>query len=78
MKNRVRAAVVVLAACLIIAAVGICLRSNPAQRYVGNVRSHVFHRQRCCSLPSTRNSITFNTRAKATATGYRPCRRCRP
>ena len=46
--------------------------------YIGNTRSHVFHRPSCSSLPAPENQIIFHSRAEAIAAGYRPCGRCKP
>lgn len=46
--------------------------------YIGNIRTHVFHRQGCCSLPLPQNRIYFTSGHKATTNNYRPCRKCKP
>ena len=46
--------------------------------YIGNLRSKVFHRPSCHSLPAPKNRVTFATRDEAIAQGYRPCRNCNP
>jgi competence protein ComEC len=46
--------------------------------YIGNLRSKVFHRPSCGSLPAEKNRVIFRTRDEAIAQGYRPCRNCNP
>lgn len=52
---------------------------KPAQAmYIGNVRSHAFHRPSCESLPAEQNRISFSSRDEAIRRGYHPCGRCQP
>jgi len=46
--------------------------------YIGNLRSKVFHRPSCSSLPAEKNRVSFDTRDEAIRQGYRPCRNCSP
>ena len=46
--------------------------------YIGNINSHVFHRETCGSLPAEENRVYFDTREEAVAEGYTPCGRCNP
>jgi competence protein ComEC len=46
--------------------------------YIGNARSHIFHRLSCSTLPPAKNAVYFRSRAEAVSQGYRPCRRCNP
>ncbi len=46
--------------------------------YIGNTRSHKFHRPDCASLPEEQNRTYFADRASAVAAGYEPCGRCEP
>jgi len=78
MKHAVRLIPVVLALGLLVVTAGLLIRSNSAQGYIGNRRSHVFHRQSCYYLPFYRNRTHFDTRAEALKAGYRPCQKCRP
>ena len=46
--------------------------------YIGNARSHIFHRLSCSTLPSAKNAVNLRSREEAVSQGYRPCRRCNP
>lgn len=46
--------------------------------YIGNVKSHVFHRSDCSSLPAEKNRILFDSREQAIEYGYHPCGSCNP
>ena len=46
--------------------------------YIGNLKSHVFHRTTCSSLPAQGNRITFPTRQAAIDGGYHACSKCHP
>lgn len=46
--------------------------------YIGNVNSHVFHRESCSGLPAEKNQVYFDSREAAVAEGYTPCGRCKP
>ena len=48
------------------------------QAYIGNLNSHVFHRESCTSLPAEHNRVYFDSRDAAVAAGYTPCGRCDP
>jgi len=58
---------------------GAC-KVEPEDRYVGNKRSHVFHRPHCRfgKKVSKTNRVVFFTRWSALEKGYHPCRRCKP
>ncbi len=47
-------------------------------QYIGNIKSKVFHRLTCNSLPDEKNRVYFYTREEAIAAGYRPCGICKP
>lgn len=49
-----------------------------AEPLIGNLNSHVFHRQNCSGLPAEKNRIVFDSRSEAEAAGYTPCGRCKP
>lgn len=46
--------------------------------YIGNLKSHVFHRSECKNLPSEKNQIIFDSREQAVDYGYTPCGNCDP
>lgn len=48
--------------------------------YVGSQNSDVFHYSSCASAKRIKsyNKITFSSRSKAIASGYRPCYKCHP
>jgi competence protein ComEC len=46
--------------------------------YIGNIRSHKFHRPECSGLPDAKNRILFGTRSEAIDAGYDPCGICKP
>lgn len=46
--------------------------------YIGNVKSHVFHRSDCKNLPAEKNQIQFDSREQAIEFGYTPCGNCNP
>ncbi|MGN0967677.1 MAG: MBL fold metallo-hydrolase [Oscillospiraceae bacterium] len=48
------------------------------QVYIGNLNSHVFHRESCTGLPAEKNRVYFDSRDAAVAEGYTPCGRCDP
>lgn len=48
------------------------------QGYIGNLNSHVFHRESCTGLPAEHNQVHFDSRDAAVAAGYTPCGRCDP
>jgi len=51
---------------------------NSEIQYIGNIKSEVFHRSDCNSLPSEKNRVYFADRDEAIAEGYSPCGFCRP
>lgn len=52
---------------------------SPGERgYIGNLKSKIFHRLSCSSLPARHNQINFDTRTQALQAGYQPCQRCSP
>ena len=52
---------------------------TPAQvTYIGNVNSHVFHRDTCPNLPAEQNQVVLDSREQAIAQGYTPCGNCEP
>jgi competence protein ComEC len=46
--------------------------------YIGNVKSHKFHRQSCSGLPAEQNRVILETRETAINGGYDPCGTCKP
>lgn len=46
--------------------------------YIGNLKSHKFHKPTCWTLPAENNQIIFATREEAIAAGYDPCGNCHP
>lgn len=52
--------------------------TSGAVRYIGNVKSQVFHLETCANLPAERNQVEFSSREEAVAQGYRPCGGCHP
>jgi len=48
--------------------------------YVGNKKSHVFHRSTCSSASSMseKNKVAFSSREEAIDAGYKPCGKCNP
>jgi competence protein ComEC len=46
--------------------------------YIGNIRSHKFHRPECSGLPDEKNRTQFTSRAEAVNAGYDPCGICKP
>lgn len=78
MKRAVRLVMPFLIACSLLMAANLSVCSNSAPAYIGNLRSHVFHRQTCRYLPAAKNRTYFDTRTEAVDGGYRPCRKCKP
>ena len=60
------------------------VRSLPSDdiesEYVGNKKSHVFHRSTCSSAQSMseKNKVEFSSRDEAIDAGYTPCGKCNP
>lgn len=48
------------------------------ERFIGNLRSRIFHVPDCPTLPTLRHPILFETRDQAVRCYYRPCRLCLP
>lgn len=46
--------------------------------YVGNKKSHKFHRTTCSYLPDEENRRKFKSREAAVSAGYEPCGHCNP
>ncbi len=46
--------------------------------YIGNIKSNVFHKETCSSLPAEYNRIYFDTKAEAETADYSACSRCKP
>lgn len=46
--------------------------------YIGNKKSHKFHRSSCSYLPNFENQVIFESRESAVSAGYEPCKRCDP
>ncbi len=48
--------------------------------FVGNKKSHVFHRSTCsyASSMNEKNKVEFTTRDEAIENGYTPCSKCNP
>jgi hypothetical protein len=53
---------------------------KPSNHYLGNRRSHVFHRPDCTYGRTTgaRNRVRFESRTTPLEEGFSPCRRCKP
>lgn len=49
-----------------------------SDKYIGNKKSHKFHRSMCSYLPDSDNQKTFSSREAAINAGYAPCERCNP
>ncbi|MGE5418298.1 MAG: MBL fold metallo-hydrolase [Acidobacteriota bacterium] len=49
-----------------------------SDRFIGNRRSHKFHKAQCGYLPSSQNRVYFTTRDEAIEAGYSPCGSCHP
>jgi len=52
--------------------------SSQKFQYIGNIKSKVFHRLTCSSLPDEKNRVYLNTREEAITAGYKPCGNCNP
>lgn len=77
-----RRRVVALLTLLLIAAIlaSACVAegvSSGSRRYIGNSKTHVFHRTSCSYLPTV-NRVYLESRSEAIQLGYRPCQKCRP
>jgi len=46
--------------------------------YHGNIKSHIFHQPDCRYYNCKNCTAIFNTRERAIAAGYRPCKICNP
>lgn len=46
--------------------------------YIGNKKSHVFHRTDCSGLPAEHNRVSFDSRDEAVEAGYKACGGCKP
>lgn len=80
MKRRRRVAA--LLALLLIAAIltSACVSesvTSGSRSYIGNTKTHVFHKTSCSYLP-TANRVYLESRSEAIQLGYRPCQKCRP
>lgn len=55
-------------------------KTDPADHYIGNRNSKVFHHSWCTSVNQMKdnNKVTFDNRDDAISQGYRPCKRCNP
>lgn len=51
--------------------------ASGSRRYIGNSKTHVFHKTSCSYKP-TKNIVYFESRSEALELGYRPCQKCRP
>lgn len=49
-----------------------------SNEYIGNKKSHRFHRSSCSYLPDSDNRRIFKSRDAAIAAGYDPCGHCNP
>ena len=47
-------------------------------KYIGNLKSNVFHQPSCDALPNENNRILFDSREEAINAGYRACGKCHP
>ena len=46
--------------------------------YIGNKKSHIFHRDTCKNLPKASNGVKLNSREEAIILGYSACKGCNP
>ena len=56
-------------------------RDNPpisTRGYIGNSNSKVYHLPTCSHLPNRENQVSFTSKSKAEAEGYRACEICKP
>lgn len=55
-------------------------RARVTVSYIGNRRSHIFHRAGCHYVRRMNegNKVEFDNRDEAIDEGYRPCKKCRP
>ena len=55
-------------------------RTRVTVSYIGNRRSHIFHRAGCHYVRRMNegNKVEFDNRDEAIDEGYRPCKKCRP
>lgn len=55
-------------------------RERVTTSYIGNRRSHIFHRAGCHYVRRMNegNKVEFDNRDEAIDEGYRPCKKCRP
>lgn len=54
------------------------IASNASVKYVGNIKSKVFHALHCRYANCKKCVISFDTRKEAINYGYRPCKICKP
>jgi endonuclease YncB( thermonuclease family) len=57
---------------------GLWATTGQPERYIGSIRSRIFHTPACQTLPTLRHVIPFETRDQAIRCYYRPCRICLP
>lgn len=50
----------------------------PEIKYIGNIKSKIFHRTDCWWLPEEWNQIGFSSREEAIGENYSPCGNCNP
>ena len=47
------------------------------REYIGNIKSKVFHKSNCSSLPAKHNRIYFDSKKEAIKLGYKECSNCK-
>ena len=50
----------------------------PEYAFIANLRTALFHRTTCYSIPEPHNRVYFATREEALSAGNNACRRCKP
>lgn len=53
---------------------------NSVTEYIGNLKSHIFHKSSCGSVGTMKeeNKVALKSRDEALSSGYSPCKRCNP
>lgn len=66
--------------CFAFTVVVLLLMATSVFAFIGNKRSHKFHRDSCVWVlkMSPGNKVHFESREKAVQAGYIPCKVCRP
>lgn len=52
--------------------------AEPANSYIGNKNSKIFHLPTCSTLPKESNRVYFTSRNNAVSDGFTACSRCKP